>query len=108
MFIVGLGTATPLQRYVQRESWDAFQNSPQFSKLKPRSRAILQKVLCGENGISTRHLALEHLSDVFETTPDALQARFAKHAPALATLAAQRALENADCAAKEIDAVLIS
>jgi predicted naringenin-chalcone synthase len=108
MFIAGLGTATPPRRYAQRESWDAFQNSQQFSKLKPRSRAILQKVLCGENGIATRHLALEKISDVFETTPDVLQTRFAKNAPALATQAAQRALENADCPAKEIDAVLIS
>src|SRR3984957_2105957 len=108
MFIAGIGTATPPRRYAQREIWDAFQNSAQFSNLKPRSQSILQKVLCGENGISTRHLALEQISDVFETTPDALQARFAKNAPALAALAAQRALENAGCAAKEIDAVLIS
>ena len=108
MFVTGLGTAAPPQRYPQRESWDALQNSPQFSKLKPRSRAILQKVLCGDNGIASRHLALEQLSDDFETTPDALQARFAKNAPALATQAAQRALENANCSANEIDAVLIS
>jgi predicted naringenin-chalcone synthase len=108
MFIAGLGIAVPPQRYTQRECWDAFQNTPQFSRLKSRSRAILLKVLCGDNGIASRHLALEHLSDVFETTPDALQARFAKNAPALATQAAQRALKNADCAAKEIDAVLVS
>jgi alkylresorcinol/alkylpyrone synthase len=37
-----------------------------------------------------------------------LQARFAKNAPTLATQAAQRALENANCVAKEINAVLIS
>jgi predicted naringenin-chalcone synthase len=41
-------------------------------------------------------------------TPDVMQARFAKHAPALAVEAAQRALRNADCAPDEIDAVLIS
>jgi alkylresorcinol/alkylpyrone synthase len=37
-----------------------------------------------------------------------LQARFAKNAPTLATQAAKRALENANCVAKEINAVLIS
>jgi predicted naringenin-chalcone synthase len=108
MFVVGIGTAAPSQRYPQRECWTAFQNSPQFQKLQPRSRAILKKVLCGENGIDARHLALEPLAEVFDQTPDALQARFAKHAPALATLAAQRALKNANCVAKEIDAVIIS
>jgi predicted naringenin-chalcone synthase len=108
MFIAGLGTAAPPQRYEQRESWDAAQLSTQFRQLKPRSRAILKEVLCGDNGIATRHLALESISEVFEITPDTLQSRFAKNAPALATQAAQRALKDANCAAKEIDAILIS
>ncbi|HTA95331.1 MAG TPA: hypothetical protein VK769_04335 [Verrucomicrobiae bacterium] len=108
MFIAGLGTATPPRRYTQREIWDAFQNSPQFLQLKPRSQSILQKVLCGENGITARHLALEKISDVFETTPDVLQARFAKHAPALAAEAAKRALKDANCKPEEMDAILIS
>jgi alkylresorcinol/alkylpyrone synthase len=108
MFITGLGTAAPPQRYAQRECWNALQNAPEFQKLKPRSRTILQKVLCGDNGIVSRHLALDSIADVFEITPDALQARFAKHAPALATQAARRALKNANCNANEIDAVLIS
>jgi alkylresorcinol/alkylpyrone synthase len=108
MFIVGLGTAAPPRRYAQRESWDALQISTQFSQLKPRSRAILKKVLCGDNGISARHLALEPLSEVFETTPDALQARFAKNAPALAAEAARRAFKDANCKPGDIDAILIS
>lgn len=108
MFIIGLGTATPPQRYAQRDSWDALQNWPQFSQLKPRSQAILKKVLCGNNGIDARHLVLETLAEVFDQTPDALQARFAQHAPALATAAARRALKDANCSPEEIDAVLIS
>ncbi len=108
MFIAGLGTAAPPQRFTQRECWDALQHSPQFQKLKPRSHAILKKILCGENGITSRHLALEPIAEVFETTPDALQARFAKNAPALATQAAKRALKDAGCKPNEIDAILIS
>jgi predicted naringenin-chalcone synthase len=108
MFFIGLGVATPPQRYTQRNSWDVLQNSAQFPNLKPRSRAILKKVLCGDNGIDARHLVLEPLDEVFNQTPDALQTRFAKNAPALATQAAKRALRNADCRANEIDAVLIS
>jgi alkylresorcinol/alkylpyrone synthase len=108
MFIIGLGTAAPPQRYTQRDSWDALQNWPQFPHFKPRSRAILKKVLCSDNGIDARHLALDPLTEVFDQTPDALQARFAKNAPALATQAAKRALQDANCRAEEIDAVLIS
>jgi predicted naringenin-chalcone synthase len=108
MFITGLGCVAPRQRYTQRDSWDALQEWPEFPKLEPRSRAILKRVLCGENGIDARHLALEPLTEVFDQTPDALQARFAAHAPALAAEAAQLALRRADCPPDAIDAVLIS
>jgi predicted naringenin-chalcone synthase len=74
MFIVGLGITAPPQRYPQRECWDALQKSAPFARLAPRSRAILQKVLCGDNGIATRHLALEPISEVFNLTPDVLLA----------------------------------
>ncbi|MGB7768813.1 MAG: 3-oxoacyl-[acyl-carrier-protein] synthase III C-terminal domain-containing protein [Verrucomicrobiia bacterium] len=108
MFINGLGVAAPAPRYAQRECWDALQRAEPFARLAPRSRAILKKVLCGDNGIATRHLALDPLTEVFNLTPDALQARFTQHAPALAAEAAQRALQDAACAPSEIDAVLIS
>ncbi|MSU58967.1 MAG: stilbene synthase [Pedosphaera sp.] len=108
MFISGLGLAAPPRRYAQRECWEALQNSAPFAGLAPRSRAILKKVLCGDNGIATRHLALEPLTEVFDLTPDALHKRFTKHAPALASAAARNALADADCAPAEIDAVLIS
>jgi alkylresorcinol/alkylpyrone synthase len=73
-----------------------------------KMRAILKKVLCGDNGIATRHLALEPIAEVFNLTPDVLQARFTKHAPALAARAARRALKDANSKPGEIDAVLIS
>ena len=40
MFITGLGTAVPAQRYTQRECWAALQKSAQFSGLTGRSQAI--------------------------------------------------------------------
>ena len=108
MFLIGLGTAAPAQRYAQRECWDAVQRVDTFQRLSARSRAILKKVLCSDNGVATRHLALDSLSEVFQLTPDVLQARFTKHAPALAAEAARRALRDAGCTPPEIDAVIIS
>ena len=108
MFITGLGTAVPSQRHAQRDGWDAVQQWPKFSQLQPRSKAILKKVLCSDNGIETRHLALATLADVFDSTPDDLQARFTAHAPALAAEAARHALKNAGCTAAQMDAVIIS
>ena len=108
MVITGLGTAVPPQRYAQRECWEALQQSSQFPGLSARSRALLKKVLSGQNGIATRHLALEKLSHAFELNPDVLQARFARHAPLLAAQAAERALLEAATPAHQIDALLVS
>jgi predicted naringenin-chalcone synthase len=108
MFIKGLGTAAPPRRYTQKECWLALEASPQFGRLTLRSRAILKKVLTGRNGIASRHLALDPLSEAFEISPDALHARFARHAPALAARAAENALGHAGIKAGEIDAVIVS
>ena len=108
MYLIGLGTATPPERYTQQECWEALRASVPFAQLQPRSKAILKKVLLGDNGIATRHLCLNPLSDAFQLHPDALHDRYAKHAPRLAAQAAQRALQSAGTAPEEVDAVLIS
>jgi predicted naringenin-chalcone synthase len=108
MFIIGIGTATPSRRYRQADCWRALQGSARFQKLNSRSKAILKKVLTGENGIATRHFALEKLEHAFDLTPDALHARFIENAPALTTLAAERALADSKINPREIDAILIS
>jgi len=108
MFITGVGTANPPRQYRQQECWQTLSTSPRFQEFAPRSRAILKKVLTGDSGIATRHLAVEHLDDAFTITPDALHARFLAHAPGLAIAAAQQALVAAKTGPEEIDAVLIS
>src|SRR5262245_48140791 len=108
MYITGLGTAAPSKRYAQTQGWQVVQTVKQFEQLTPRSRAILRKVLHGNNGISTRALVLDSLEEAFDLNPDALHARFVKHAPALATQAAERALKNAAVEPDDIDAVIIS
>jgi predicted naringenin-chalcone synthase len=108
MFITGLGTAVPRQRYKQSECWEALQAAPQFPRLAARSKAILRKVLNGDNGIETRHLAFESLHEAFGLEPDVLHRRFATHAPALGAQAAERALAQAGTSREEIDAIIVS
>src|SRR6266496_2030613 len=108
MFITGLGTARPGKRYLQSECWQAAQEEKQFHQLAPRSRAIIKKVLLGNNGVASRYLALDSIRDVFAATPDSLHQRFAKHAPALATQAAKRALNTAAIQATNVDTVIIN
>jgi predicted naringenin-chalcone synthase len=108
MFVIGIGTASPERSYAQKDCWRAFEKSDLAKRLEPRSRAIVKKVLTGNNGIATRRLALEKLSDAFDPTPDRLHQRFLEHAPKLAAEAAQRALQQANLKPADIDAVLIS
>lgn len=108
MFITGLGTAVPAKRYTQRECWEALRHSPHHARLGAPGRALLERVLLGEHGVHTRHLALDHLGDALEIDPDVLYRRFLEHAPELATRAARAALQQAGLRPQDIDAVLIS
>jgi len=108
MFVTGIGTAVPAQRYSQHQCWEEFRRSPHYAKLRAPGRALLERVLLGEHGVRTRHLALDHLGDALEIDPDVLYRRFLKHAPELATRAARSALLQAGLEPHELDAVLIS
>ena len=107
MYVAGLGTAVPERSFTQAECWQALQraNRPEIS---PRMRAILQGILNHDNGIERRSLALDSLDESFDLDPDTLNRRFVKNAPALASQAARRALDDAGIGAREIDAVIVS
>ena len=108
MFLSGIGTAAPSTRWTQMQCWDALVASDYLPTLSQRSQAILRKVLRGNNGICTRSLAFDHLSEAFDFDPDVLDARFARHAPAVASDAAARALDAAGLSVRDVDAVIIS
>jgi polyketide synthase Type III len=108
MFITGIGTAVPPRCYSQAECWEQGSKIEKFQQLSSRAKAIIKKVLLGNNGIDTRHLALNSIEEVFQIDPDTLHARFARNAPVLACHAAQRALEGAGVPAKNIDSVIVS
>jgi len=108
MFITGIGTATPATHYTQAQCWEVLQESELFRRFSPRSRALLRKVFNAQNGIHSRALSLNPLTEAFDLTPDTLHARFTRHAPALATTAAMAAIERAGLAPADIDVVIVS
>ena len=95
MFVSGIGTATPSQRYSKAQCWDAFAASDWYARLSPRATGIVQTVLQHDNGIETRHLAIDMLDEVFQVGPDILHQRFSRHAPALGKEAAHKADRSA-------------
>lgn len=108
MYITGIGTATPSQRYTKEDCWNAFQASSWFSRLGPRAHAIAKTVLLHDNGIAARRLALETLDEVFAIDPDTLSQRFSLQAPVLASRAAGNALHDAGIDASDIDGIVVS
>lgn len=108
MFIQGVGTAAPDQVYTQAQCWEAVRSASAYEQLSDRARALLRRVLNADNGIRTRHLALDQLEEAFEMTPDALHRRFLLNAPRLASLAARRAVADARVSIESIDALLVS
>ena len=108
MHFRGIGTATPKARYTKAECLDAFQRSDWFGRLDSRSHLIAKTVLQRDNGIDTRHLALDRLADVFTIDPNTLAARFLANAPGLASQAADQALASAGLEPTQIDGLVVS
>jgi alkylresorcinol/alkylpyrone synthase len=108
MYLHAVGTALPDRRYTKSDCWQAFTASDWFERLNPRSHAITQAVLRRNNGIESRWLAVDSLTEVFSIDPDTLQRRFARHAPVLAAAAARQALQRASLSPADIDAVIVT
>jgi predicted naringenin-chalcone synthase len=108
MFVTGLGTANPPQRYSKAECWEAFKTSAWFLKLDRRAHTIAETVLTKDNGIAYRSLAVKSLQEVFQIDPDTLYARFLANAPLLAAAAGKSALGEAGVTASEIDGLVVS
>ncbi|MEO8598857.1 MAG: 3-oxoacyl-[acyl-carrier-protein] synthase III C-terminal domain-containing protein [bacterium] len=108
MFFTGIGCAVPEKGYRKSECWEAYEGSAWFQRLNTRSHAIVRSVLALNNGIEQRHLAVDTLEEVFQIDPDTLYRRFLKHAPLLASQAAQRALDRAGLRSEQIDAIVVS
>lgn len=108
MFVNGLGTANPPQRYSKSECWEALRTSDCFLKLDRRARILAEAVLSKGNGIESRALSVDTLNEAFQIDPDTLHARFLANAPALATAAGKSALKDAGLSPVEIGGLVIS
>lgn len=79
-----------------------------LTSLKPRSAALMEKILCsGSSGITRRNLALESITEAFDLGAEALSHNFEREAPPLASTALKDALEKAGYLPGEVDALFI-
>ncbi len=107
MFLHALATAVPPARFTQADCWEIAQRSRLVERLSRRSRLMLRAILCGDSGVATRHFAAPDVDNVFDLTPDQLNAIFRAEAPRLAGRALAAALDAARVRAGEIDALLV-
>ena len=107
MYLESIANAFPDQTFTQRECWEAMQSAGISSQLKPRSVRLLEKVLTGDGGISTRRFALDRVEDAFGKDAEQLNRTFEREAPKLSVDALIRALEGAGLEAGEIDALFV-
>lgn len=107
MYLHALATAVPAATYTQADCWDLAQRSPLRERLKKRSMLILQSILRGDHGIAKRHFAMPDVENVFDLSPDELNAAFRREAPRLSVQALTTALDQAGLRADQLDALLI-
>src|SRR5204863_4644836 len=95
MYLHALATAVPTATFTQSECWQIAERSTVRQRLKKRSMLILHTILRGDHGIATRHFAVPNVEQVFDLTPDQLNAAFRSEGPKLAGRALTAALAKA-------------
>ncbi len=108
MHLRSIATAVPPQSFSQHQCWEAFSGKGLLESLRPRSAALVEKVLTsGSAGIERRNFALDEIGPVFSRNAQQLNESFEREAPNLAGNALSKALERAGIAATGIDALFL-
>ena len=108
MFLRSIATAVPPNSFSQEECWEAFQGKGLLDSLRPRSAALVEKVLTsGAAGIERRNFALDEIGPVFSRGAQQLNEGFEREAPVLGAEALAKALERAGLEAGAVDALFL-
>lgn len=105
MNLNSIATALPERSWTQRECWDVLRDSASLRALKPRSAALLEKVLLGDGGIERRHFATDRLDHLFDRDAQDLSEAFEREATKLGARALASALEKSG--AGTVDALFV-
>ena len=107
MFLHSVAKATPPHCYQQQDVWNRISQASQVQELLPRSQSLLEKVLCGDSGISQRSFVLPDPLALFDMSAEDLNQHYEREAPRLAGKSLQQALARAGVLAKEVDALFV-
>jgi len=108
MYLRSIASAVPPRSFTQTECWQSMQRGNLSASLKPRSSALVEKILTGSSsGISRRNFALDSIETVFARTAQQLSEDYEREAPTLAANALEKALSKAGLDASSIDALFL-
>ncbi|MES2660868.1 MAG: stilbene synthase [Verrucomicrobiota bacterium] len=108
MYLRSLATAVPPRSFTQASCWKTMQDENLLTTLKPRSAALLEKILAnGTSGIERRNLALDSIDVAFGRGAETLNNSFEREAPPLAGKALTEALRKSGKVAAEVDALFV-
>src|SRR5687767_14685014 len=108
MYLRFIATALSPRSFTQKACWDAIREGDFLGTLKPRSAALVEKILSnGTSGIERRHLALNATTEPFGQDAETLSHNFEREAPPLAGRALMEALRKAGLVAADVDALFI-
>ncbi len=108
MYLRSIATAVPPHSFTQESCWAAMQAGNLLSQLKPRSAALIEKVLTqGTSGIERRNLALDRIEHSFEQSAEELNRAFEQEAAPLASRALLDSLQKSGHVAQDIDALFV-
>lgn len=107
MYLRSLATAFPECSLTQAESLGLLRDSEAWEGLRTRSRQILERVLQGNSGISTRRFATRDPSSLLLAGAGELHALFEAEAPRMAAGALAKACKRAALRPKDLDALLV-
>ncbi|MBC8127106.1 MAG: stilbene synthase [Gloeobacteraceae cyanobacterium ES-bin-144] len=108
MYLRSLATAVPSNSFTQQECWESFRANDILKSLRPRSAALVEKVLTsGAAGIERRNFALDEIETIFSRNAQELNQGFEREAQIIAADALTKSLTNSNLAPGEIDALFV-
>lgn len=107
MYLKSIASAVPPFSFTQADCLKAFEKSAAVELLRPRSRALMERILSGDSGIDTRNFCLPEIKPVFDLSATQLNALFENEAPKLAARALEKALGKASLKARDLDALIV-
>ena len=108
MYLRSLATAVPPNSFTQESCWTAMLAGDFLNSLRPRSAALLEKILTnGSSGIERRNLALDSIHEPFEHNAEDLNRSFEREAPPLASTALRDALQKSGHVPADVDALFV-